>query len=544
VFTLVELIVVITILAILWTIAFISMQSYSSNARDSTRISDLSAMKTSLELFQLDSWKYPEPTEGFVVSYSWSEVWTQWTFWTTTFSNISKLDKIPTDPLTEKEYTYSVTKTKQEYQFAWIVEWDEISYNPLPNPPLSGEGIATLISQTNAGDLVATALVTWTYNGQMLKTENWINCNILSLPSIISSEPNTVTDLWIILTNKSLVYNWYENLPTNYITTKYKTDWWFPFESNKQIVYDDSASCMPLYNPEDNTARIELLTNLQEAYSWTLIENEDDIIWVVNIDLTDTGSLDVIAATFVNNNLGGDLAISTSISNWWIWWGGETPPTLTQWRDIPWTYCTNDDISIWWMTWAWCNSVLGITGINNINEDVYNWICRSYSLSQTSVNCNATYLSYTALENSYNSLKWIDNIWGKLYTWSNASSACPIWWHLPSDNDFETLETVLNWWDNCRMWLEWAACYWLGWWFHGTKDETNNIINALKLPLSGGYYYDNYSSLGQNWALWSSTEQDSINAWYRLFPYRYDYVNRNKGSKNSGLSVRCIKDLN
>ena len=47
-FTLVELIVVITILAILWTIAFISLQWYSKDARDSIRISDVSNMKTSL----------------------------------------------------------------------------------------------------------------------------------------------------------------------------------------------------------------------------------------------------------------------------------------------------------------------------------------------------------------------------------------------------------------------------------------------------------------------------------------------------------------
>jgi hypothetical protein len=37
--------------------------------------------------------------------------------------------------------------------------------------------------------------------------------------------------------------------------------------SKKLIVYDDSESCTPLYNPEDNTARLELLTNLQTAYS-------------------------------------------------------------------------------------------------------------------------------------------------------------------------------------------------------------------------------------------------------------------------------------
>ena len=52
-FTLVELIVVITILAILWTISFISLQWYSMRSRDSVRISDIKNIITNLELFKL-----------------------------------------------------------------------------------------------------------------------------------------------------------------------------------------------------------------------------------------------------------------------------------------------------------------------------------------------------------------------------------------------------------------------------------------------------------------------------------------------------------
>ncbi len=54
-FTLVELIVVITILAILWTIAFIAMESYSKSSRNSVRISDMSKIKSSLEFFYIDA---------------------------------------------------------------------------------------------------------------------------------------------------------------------------------------------------------------------------------------------------------------------------------------------------------------------------------------------------------------------------------------------------------------------------------------------------------------------------------------------------------
>ena len=200
-FTLVELIVVITILAILGTIAFISLQWYSRDARDSTRISDISAIKTSLELFHLWAGKYPLPDDTFNVEYSWSTVWTQWLFGDTATNNVDKLDKKPVDPLTEKEYTYSVTSTKQEYQLAGLLEWTDLAFNP------------EMLNWAYAWDTIATAIVTGNYNWVLFKTLSWATCEVLSVPSIISSEQTT--ELTTILTNESLVYNWYNNLPSN-----------------------------------------------------------------------------------------------------------------------------------------------------------------------------------------------------------------------------------------------------------------------------------------------------------------------------------------
>ena len=118
-FTLVELIVVITILAILWTIAFISLQWYSKSSRDSVRISDLSAISSSLELFNVAAWKYPDVTDSYDVTFSWSVAWSQWIFWENTFKNVDKLDKIPLDPLTWRNYSYSITSTKDQFQLSW-----------------------------------------------------------------------------------------------------------------------------------------------------------------------------------------------------------------------------------------------------------------------------------------------------------------------------------------------------------------------------------------------------------------------------------------
>jgi len=70
-FTLIELIVVITILAILWTIAFIYWQSYVKDTRDAVRTTDLWSMIKSLDIFKIKKWYLPEPTDFKIVTYSW-----------------------------------------------------------------------------------------------------------------------------------------------------------------------------------------------------------------------------------------------------------------------------------------------------------------------------------------------------------------------------------------------------------------------------------------------------------------------------------------
>ena len=122
-FTLVELIVVITILAILWTIAFISLQWYSRDARDSVRIQDIANIKKSLEIFVTESWLYPNPSDSVDITYSWWIVWSQWTVWDSVVENLWKLNKKPVDPVLATEYSYSRTNNKTEYELSGILEW-------------------------------------------------------------------------------------------------------------------------------------------------------------------------------------------------------------------------------------------------------------------------------------------------------------------------------------------------------------------------------------------------------------------------------------
>ena len=69
-FSLVELIVVITILVILGTIAFISLGGYAASARDSARIENLSNLHKGLSIFQIKAGTYPMPESSVNITAS------------------------------------------------------------------------------------------------------------------------------------------------------------------------------------------------------------------------------------------------------------------------------------------------------------------------------------------------------------------------------------------------------------------------------------------------------------------------------------------
>ena len=295
-FTLLELIVVITILAILWTIAFIAMQGYSKTARDSKRISDVSRIKTSLELFKIESATYPEVTDGYEVTYSWATAWTQGTFWEQTYRNVEKLDKVPLDPTTNIPYTYSITSNKKEYQVASIIETDLALGN---------------ISQAEAARQRAMARITWTYNWKTLKVKKGILTIILATPSIISSE---YTPLETQLNNNTLAYDGFSNLPANYE--------WSTFETigegstlnlvNKNNVELFSWKLTDLTDVENwATARKALVTNIKIAYSNTKIASNDSIARLLSVDTTNKEDTENTANYIINNDSSSSLLSST-----------------------------------------------------------------------------------------------------------------------------------------------------------------------------------------------------------------------------------------
>ncbi|MDP2090138.1 MAG: DUF1566 domain-containing protein [Candidatus Gracilibacteria bacterium] len=308
-FTLVELIIVIAILAILGTIAFISLQGYSSQSRDSARISDLSRMKTSLELFNLDSGKYPIPTDGTNITYSGATAWIQGYFGESVYANVDKLDRIPTDPLINKEFVYSTISTRNAFQLAGAMEGGEVTMN---NVQGIMNNVAAMI-EVSASEKTAILKVSGNYNGKILKVSTGgIDC-ILASPSIITSSGITLEE---IIQNNDLAYDSYKNLPFQYAGT-YNTKG----EENLNLVNTGSLElyCGDLKTLSEQTssgvtARANLLTNLQNAYSGTTISNVGEIAEIINTNTYDLNATEQLATTIVRNNLGGKIIASAGSS--------------------------------------------------------------------------------------------------------------------------------------------------------------------------------------------------------------------------------------
>jgi type II secretory pathway pseudopilin PulG len=124
-FTLVELLTVVTIMAILWTISFIYFTSYVSWSRDSKRIVDIKSVSTALEVYyKKNNGIYPKPSSFIITSYTWT-IWTQSPYsylWYIKDDVGLSFNKVPNDPTTGDNYIYATTVDWKYYELACTLE--------------------------------------------------------------------------------------------------------------------------------------------------------------------------------------------------------------------------------------------------------------------------------------------------------------------------------------------------------------------------------------------------------------------------------------
>jgi len=305
-FTLVELIVVITILAILGTIWFISLNSYNEYARDTVRTADLGTISRWIKL-KIAEWGYaPKPENATTLTASWTTIGYQGEFsskiWSKYWINWNLID-----PLDERNYVYSVDENLYRFTVWWFLEWDEVALGYPQGVPLQNTYALEWRTLKTAWDKFGIILKDW----EAVNKDTWFTDNKLDLfntdqeytiyfddnesiawtGSILSQMiPNTscrkLYDLWHKKSKEyNLLNNWVEESVFCDMEKLVKWEWVScldileknPNYSWKNWIY----SIKPLWEPYPFDVYCDMTVN---SWWWTMLMsvNPDDSTWAYN----------------------------------------------------------------------------------------------------------------------------------------------------------------------------------------------------------------------------------------------------------------------
>ena len=306
-FTLVELIIVITIIWILSVIWFVSFWEFNKNARDGNRLETLTNLRKWLNLYVMQKRKYPLPeNQTWTWMIGWEIVSYVWEIW----DNISKKINFkftPKDPLSDTNYIYATDVSRYKYQ------------------------IATVLEKTQANNmLVNTVYAADSYTAKVVGNYSWLlktKTKVYNLPSLI------FTNTWV----KTLT-----DSDTNFIVDKLSN---LPYKIGKVKILNTLSTTWVL---EKMTGTVwATLTwvikpqNMLEfnTMTWTLstLWYKLDIIWQEilwnNYDVSNT-------ATTVLNTL---CTTPNTAIYWWLSYT-LTSQSLLSWNSI---VITSSDRAFW-----------------------------------------------------------------------------------------------------------------------------------------------------------------------------------------------------
>lgn len=126
-------------------------------------------------------------------------------------------------------------------------------------------------------------------------------------------------------------------------------------------------------------------------------------------------------------------------------------------------------------------------------------------------------------------------MYGRLYTWVVANTACPSGWHLPTKAEFKRLFTAVGGQSTAGKILK-STTGWISS-GNGTDDYSFSALPAGNRLNNGNYYDEGYGTY-----FWSSTNYNSDLAYYMYLNYYDDDANLLNYDKYLGFSVRCLKD--
>lgn len=128
--------------------------------------------------------------------------------------------------------------------------------------------------------------------------------------------------------------------------------------------------------------------------------------------------------------------------------------------------------------------------------------------------------------------------YGKLYNWyavKDSRGLAPKGWHIPSDVEWTKLTDYLGGAYRAGKKMKYTR----GW-----KDNGNGTNESDFSGLPGGFrnFDGGFNYVGHDGYWWSSSEVNTIGAWFRTLGYRAGKVGRFNYLAENGFSVRCLRD--
>ena len=126
--------------------------------------------------------------------------------------------------------------------------------------------------------------------------------------------------------------------------------------------------------------------------------------------------------------------------------------------------------------------------------------------------------------------------YGKLYNWfavNDTRGLAPKGYHIPTDAEWTILTDNLG--EEAGTKMKSTS----GWDNNGNGTNTSGFAG-----LPGGFRNNNgyFYTIGANGYWWSSSEDDTYDAWYRDLANSNGDVSRDTNGKQVGFSVRCLRD--
>ena len=216
---------------------------------------------------------------------------------------------------------------------------------------------------------------------------------------------------------------------------------------------------------------------------------------------------------------------------------------------------------------AYGNQVIFNTKVADIELNTYNTVTIGAQVWMAENLATTRFSNNSAIPNVTANLDWIGlstaaycwynndettykPMFGALYNWFavNSGNLCPTGWHVPSDNEFNTLEGFLGLpADSLEMWGWRGTNSRLGEQLKSTTgwaagENGTNLSGFSGLPAGYRYGIDGNFEPFENTYWWTSTPQNGTEAWYRRVDGNQIWSYRAAVVYQGGKYVRCLKD--